>query len=92
MSSGYSPFNFAERLVKQKGSGSHVILGIIILIIGFGIGLTFDIKSIIYGSLALGISIIISAFLMIIKQYERAIILRLGKYQRQVGPGVQTRL
>jgi regulator of protease activity HflC (stomatin/prohibitin superfamily) len=29
---------------------------------------------------------------MIIKQYERAIILRLGKYQRQVGPGVQTRL
>jgi regulator of protease activity HflC (stomatin/prohibitin superfamily) len=29
---------------------------------------------------------------MIIKQYERAIILRLGKYQRQVGPGVQIRL
>jgi len=29
---------------------------------------------------------------MIIKQYERAIILRLGKYQKQVGPGVQTRL
>ncbi|MGI0008722.1 MAG: SPFH domain-containing protein [Nitrosopumilaceae archaeon] len=92
MSSGYSPFNFAERFVKQKGSGYHVILGIIILIIGFGIGLAFDIKSIIYGSLALGISIIISAFLMIIKQYERAIILRLGKFQRQVGPGVQTRL
>ncbi len=92
MSSGFSPFNFAERFVKQKGSGYHVILGIIILIIGFGIGLAFDIKSIIYGSLALGISIIISAFLMIIKQYERAIILRLGKFQRQVGPGVQTRL
>jgi regulator of protease activity HflC (stomatin/prohibitin superfamily) len=47
---------------------------------------------ILYGSLALGISVIISAFLMIIKQYERSIILRLGKYQRQVGPGVQTRL
>ena len=29
---------------------------------------------------------------MIIRQYERAIILRLGKYKRQVGPGVQTRL
>src|SRR5437879_13899653 len=29
---------------------------------------------------------------MIIKQYERVVILRLGKYQRQVGPGVQTRL
>jgi regulator of protease activity HflC (stomatin/prohibitin superfamily) len=29
---------------------------------------------------------------MIIKQYERAIILRLGKYQKQVGPGIQTRI
>jgi regulator of protease activity HflC (stomatin/prohibitin superfamily) len=41
---------------------------------------------------AVGIGVIISAFLMIIKQYERAIILRLGKFQRQVGPGVQTRI
>jgi len=29
---------------------------------------------------------------MIIKQYERAIILRLGRYQRQVGPGIRTRI
>ncbi len=92
MSSGYSPFNFSERLVQQKGSGYHVILGILILIIGIGIGVAINNELIIYGSLALGISIIISAFLMIIKQYERAVILRLGKYQRQVGPGVQTRL
>ncbi len=92
MSSGYLPFNFSERLVKQKGSGYHVILGILILIIGIGIGVAINNELIIYGSLALGISIIISAFLMIIKQYERAVILRLGKYQSQVGPGVQTRL
>lgn len=92
MSTGYSAFNFAERLVKQKGSGSHVVVGVLILIIGIGIGLSIDNSLLIYGSLGLGISIIISAFLMIIKQYERAVILRLGKYQRQVGPGVQTRL
>jgi regulator of protease activity HflC (stomatin/prohibitin superfamily) len=92
LSSGYLPFNFSERLVKQKGSGYHVILGVLVLIVGIGIGLAIDNNSIIYGSLALGIAIIISAFLMIIKQYERAIILRLGKYQRQVGPGIQTRL
>jgi len=92
LSSGYLPFNFSERLVKQKGSGYHVILGVLVLIVGIGIGLAIDNNSIIYGSLALGIAIIISAFLMIIKQYERAIILRLGKYQRQVGSGVQTRL
>ncbi|MBI1828049.1 MAG: slipin family protein [Thaumarchaeota archaeon] len=92
MSSGYLPFNFSERLVKQKGSGYHVIVGVLVLIVGIGIGLAIDNNSIIYGSLALGIAIILSAFLMIIKQYERAIILRLGKYQRQVGSGVQTRL
>src|SRR2546422_9768873 len=92
LSSGYLPFNFSERLIKQKGSGYHVILGVLILLVGIGVGLAIDNKLIIYGSLGLGISIIISAFLMIIKQYERAVILRLGKYQRQVGPGVQTRL
>src|SRR5204862_6922792 len=43
-------------------------------------------------AIAIGLVIIISAFLMIIKQYERAIILRLGRYHRQVGPGVQTRI
>ena len=90
--SGYPSFNFAEKLVKQKGSGYHVILGILVLIIGIGIGVTTDNKLIIYVTLALGIALIVSAFLMIIKQYERAIILRLGRYQRQVGPGVQTRL
>ena len=92
MSSGYLPFNFSERFIKQKGSGYHVVIGVLILIIGIGIGLSMDNKLILYGSLALGIALIISAFLMIINQYERAIILRLGKYQRQVGPGIQTRI
>ena len=92
LSSGYLPFNFAEKLIKQKGSGSHVIVGIFILLIGIGIGITEKSDLITYSSLAIGIAIIISSFLMIIKQFERAIILRLGKYQRQVGPGVQTRL
>ena len=92
MSRDYFPFGFAEKLVQQKGSGYHVIVGILILIVGVGIGIATDNSSIIYGSLVLGIALIISAFLMIIKQYERAIILRLGKYQRQVGPGIQTRL
>jgi hypothetical protein len=35
---------------------------------------------------------IISSFLIIIKQYDRAIILRLGKYQKGVGPEVQIRM
>ena len=92
MSSGYSPYDFAYKLVSQKGSGSHVIIGILILIVGIGIGLSYQNELIIYLAIAAGIIFIVSAFLMIIKQYERAIILRLGKYNRQVGPGVQTRL
>ncbi len=86
------PFNFAEKLIKQKGSGYHVILGALVLIIGIGIGLSTGNNSITLGSIAIGIALIISSFLMIINQYERAVILRLGKYQRQVGPGIQTRL
>ncbi|MHB8546195.1 MAG: SPFH domain-containing protein [Nitrosotalea sp.] len=92
MSGQYLPFNFAEKLVRQKGSGYHVIVGVLVLIIGLGIGLATSNNSITYVALAIGISLIISSFLMIINQYERAIILRLGKYQRQVGPGIQTRL
>src|SRR5947209_13274775 len=85
-------YDFAYKLVSQKGSGSHVILGILVLVIGIGIGLYYQNDTMIYLAIADGIAVIVSAFLMIIKQYERAIILRLGKYQRQVGPGVQTRL
>ena len=84
--------NISERLVNQKGSGAHVIVGLIILIVGIGIGLAVQIDAIAYAAIITGLAIIISAFLMIIKQYERAIILRLGRYQRQVGPGVQTRI
>ena len=92
MSSGYITHDFAYKLVNQKGSGSHVIIGILILIIGIGIGLFYHDDAITYLALAAGITVIVSAFLMIIKQYERAVILRVGKYNRQAGPGIQTRL
>ncbi|MDE1727406.1 MAG: slipin family protein [Thaumarchaeota archaeon] len=92
MSSGYLSYDLAHKLVNQKGSGSHVILGIMILIIGVGIGLYYNNDAITYLAVSAGIIIIISSFLMIIKQYERAVILRLGKYNRQANPGVQTRL
>ncbi len=90
--SSYSTYDFAHKFVTQKGSGSHVIIGILILIIGIGIGLFFDNVIVTYLSIALGTAVIVSSFLMIINQYERAIILRLGRFNRQVGPGIQTRL
>ena len=85
-------FNISERIVNQKGSGSHVIAGLIILIVGIALGLSIENDAVVYAAIVIGLAVIISAFLMIIKQYERAIILRLGKYQRQVGPGVQSRI
>ncbi|MFZ1077611.1 MAG: SPFH domain-containing protein [Nitrosotalea sp.] len=92
MSSGYMPYDFAHKLVNQKGSGTYAIIGVLILIIGIGIGLFYHNDVITYLAMVIGVSVIASSFLMIIKQYERAVILRLGKYNRQVGPGVQTRL
>ena len=90
MSSARSFFNLG--LVSQKGSGAHVIAGLVILLVGAAIGASIGSDIVTYVLVAIGIAVIISAFLMIIKQYERAVILRLGKYQRQVGAGVQTRL
>ena len=78
--------------VMKKGSGTQLIVGIIILIIGIGTGLSLKNVLIMYLAIAAGIAVIISSFLIIIKQYDRAIILRLGKYQKRVGPGVQIRI
>jgi len=87
-----SLFSISERIVSQKGSGAHVIAGLLILIVGVASGLSVGSDAVVYAAIVIGLAIIISAFLMIIKQYERAIILRLGKYHRQSGPGVQTRI
>ena len=83
---------FSDRLVSQKGSGSHVIVGLVVLIVGWAAGSAINNNTVIYVAAAIGLAIIISSILKIIKQYERAITLRLGKYQHEVGPGLQVRL
>jgi regulator of protease activity HflC (stomatin/prohibitin superfamily) len=67
------------------------VLGIIFVVIGIIIGTSLDnlAASIIFT--ILGLISIIASFLFIIKQYERSIILRHGKYNRQAGPGMRTR-
>jgi len=42
--------------------------------------------------LSIGIILIIFSFIYIIKQFERSIILRLGKYHKQIGPGINYRI
>jgi uncharacterized membrane protein YqiK len=67
------------------------VLGIIAVVIGIIIGSSLDNLAVSIIFTILGIISIIASFLFIIKQYERSIILRLGKYNRQVGPGMRTR-
>jgi regulator of protease activity HflC (stomatin/prohibitin superfamily) len=67
------------------------VLGIIAVVIGIIIGSSLDNLAVSIIFTILGIISITASFLFIIKQYERSIILRLGKYNRQVGPGMRTR-
>jgi regulator of protease activity HflC (stomatin/prohibitin superfamily) len=67
------------------------VLGIIAVVIGIIIGSSLENMAVSIIFTILGIIYIIASFLFIIKQYERSIILRLGKYNRQVGPGMRTR-
>lgn len=85
-------FSAYDRIVNQKRSGWILSLGVVVLVIAVAVGLALKNDLVLYGIATAGIGIMISSFLMIIRQYERAIVLRLGKYRRQVGPGVQTRL
>ena len=77
---------------QPEASGAHVFAGLVILLVGAAIGSSVGSDAVTYVLVAIGIAAIISAFLMITRQYERAVILRLGKYNRQAGAGVQTRL
>ncbi len=86
-----STFSSFDRIVNQRGSGGLFVLGIIAVIIGIIIGSSLDNAAVSIIFSILGIISIIASFLFIIKQYERSIILRLGKYNRQVGPGMRTR-
>jgi len=61
------------------------------VVIGIIIGSSLENMAVSIIFTILGIISIIASFLFIIKQYERSIILRLGKYNRQVGPGMRTR-
>jgi regulator of protease activity HflC (stomatin/prohibitin superfamily) len=86
-------FSLSEDIVSKKGSGLQLIVGILLLILSIWIKLFTDVNVfVVYVLLTIGIAIIISSFLIIIKQYERSIILRLGLYKKQVRPGIHSRL
>ncbi len=76
----------------KKGSGIQLVFGVLLLIASLWIGLVTNLEILFYILLTISIILIGSSFLILINQYERAVILRLGKYKKQVKPGIHTRI
>src|SRR5918995_283942 len=92
MSNTKSMFNPHDTIVSKRASGILLIFGISVLIIGLGTTLyTMNNNFVIYLS-GIGVILAIFSFIYIIKQYERSIILRLGKYHKRIGPGINYRI
>lgn len=76
----------------RKGTGFQIIIGALILIISIIIYSITPISLLFYILVTISAITITSSFFIIINQYERAIILRVGVYRGQVRPGIHTRL
>src|ERR1044072_100897 len=91
MSNTTSMFTSSDTIISKRGS-ILFILGILVIIIGFGTTFyTINNNFVILISL-IGLILIIFSFFYIIKQFERSIILRLGKYHKQIGPDINYRI
>ncbi len=85
--------NSNDILIKKRGSVVIFIMGILIIIISITLNFnTLYNNNILLLSIIIGILLIIFSFFFVIKQYERSIILRFGKFQRQNGPGINYRI
>jgi regulator of protease activity HflC (stomatin/prohibitin superfamily) len=92
MSNAKSMLKSNDKIVSKRSSGILLIFGLAILIIGVGTTLyTMNNNFVIFLS-GIGIILSIFSFIYIIKQYERSIILRLGKYHKRIGPGINYRI
>ena len=92
MSNTKSMLSSNDTIVSKRGSGVLFILGVLILIIGFGTTLYVMNNNLVILISVIGVILIIFSFIYIIKQFERSIILRLGKYHKQIGPGINYRI
>ncbi|HEX2407592.1 MAG TPA: SPFH domain-containing protein, partial [Nitrososphaeraceae archaeon] len=66
--------------------------GVLVIIIGFGTTFYAMNNNFVILFSIFGVILIIFSFIYIIKQFERSIILRLGKYHKQIGPGINYRI
>ena len=92
MSNTKSMLSSNDTVVNRRGSGVLFILGVLILVIGFGTTFYVINNNLVILISVIGVILIIFSFIYIIKQFERSIILRLGKYHKQIGPGINYRI
>jgi regulator of protease activity HflC (stomatin/prohibitin superfamily) len=85
-------FNSYDRVVHQSGSAGLLALGMAVAFLGIIFGWFYNSLEAVIITAVIVTILIIASFLFIIKQYERSVILRLGKYNRQVGSGLRTRI
>ena len=83
---------FLSKTSTRKGTGFQIIIGALILILSIILYSVTLSELILYILLLVSTVLIISSFFIIINQYERAIILRVGVYKGQVRPGIHSRL
>ena len=81
-----------DTVINRRGSGVLFILGVLILVIGFGTTFYVINNNLVILISVIGVILIIFSFIYIIKQFERSIILWLGKYHKQIGPGINYRI
>jgi uncharacterized membrane protein YqiK len=91
MSNTKSMFSPTDTIVSKRGS-ILFILGVLVIIIGFGTTFYAMNNNFVILFSIFGVILIIFSFIYIIKQFERSIILRLGKYHKQIGPGINYRI
>lgn len=82
----------SSKTSTKKGTGFQIIIGVLLLIISIIIYQITSIDVLLYVMLTISIIMIISSFFIIINQYERAIILRVGVYRGRIRPGIHSRL
>ena len=84
-------FSPTDNIVSKRGS-ILFIFGVLVLIIGFGTTFSEMNNNFVILISLIGVILIIFSFIYIIRQFERSIILRLGKYHKQIGPGINYRI
>ena len=68
-----------DRVVHQSGSASLLALGAAVAFLGIVFGWFYHSLEVVSITAIIAVIFIIASFLFIIKQYERSVILRLGK-------------